>query len=602
MRIGGKRNVREDLKVQDSAVIARRSLMKGAAALAGAAAASVLQPVASGAEPRAVAPAMPGFCNTIIVGSNENAIVETTAGKVRGFTRNGINTFLGIPYAGSTAGKARFDAPTKPVPWTGLRSSMQYGFVSPQEPRAGWADDEVAWMFDWDDGRPGEDCLRVNIWSPGLNDGRKRPVMVWLHGGGFSAGSGQELKSYYGENLSRRGDVVVVSLNHRLGVLGYLNLAEAGGSSYANSGNAGMLDIVAALEWVRDNIANFGGDPGNVTVFGQSGGGGKVTALMAMPRAAGLFHRAIVESGSMLRMPAPDTTAKLAGAVLKELEITKANLDRLHWLPVERIVSAGVAAAKAVFPATEPSYSKPFDFERHAELKPWAPTVDGGILPESPFVNGAPAVSAKVPLLVGSTRMEAGVGWDWPDFEDFTMSDLTGAMTKAHGKEMGARVLAAFRRAHPEAKPCDLFALWQSSGSRRAVLRQASAKAAQGGAPAYVYLFAWNTPILDGRIRSYHCAELPFVFDNTDRCDAATGGGPAARALAAKVSEAWIRFARTGNPNHDGLPEWPVFSAGNGATMVFDNTCSVAYNADREELNALAEASNDSTSRSLAKT
>ena len=536
-----------------------------------------------------------------VIASSAVAVTETSSGRVRGFVRRGVCTFRGIPYGAATGAERRFMPPAGTAPWKDVRSSLTYGYVSPQEPRTIWSLDELAFVYQWTDGFQDEDCLRVNVWTQGL-DRRRRPVMVWLHGGGFATGSGNEMNAYDGENLARRGDVVVVSLNHRVGAVGFLNLASVGGAKYAASANVGMLDIVAALEWVRDNIANFGGDPGNVTVFGQSGGGGKVTALMAMPRAAGLFHRAIVESGSMLRMPAPDTTAKLAGAVLKELEITKANLDRLHWLPVERIVSAGVAAAKAVFPATEPSYSKPFDFERHAELKPWAPTVDGGILPESPFVNGAPAVSAKVPLLVGSTRMEAGVGWDWPDFEDFTMSDLTGAMTKAHGKEMGARVLAAFRRAHPEAKPCDLFALWQSSGSRRAVLRQASAKAAQGGAPAYVYLFAWNTPILDGRIRSYHCAELPFVFDNTDRCDAATGGGPAARALAAKVSEAWIRFARTGNPNHDGLPEWPVFSAGNGATMVFDNTCSVAYNADREELNALAEASNDSTSRSLAKT
>lgn len=257
MRIRSERNDREEPGSIDPLTIRRRSLIKGAAALAGAAAASVLQPVSGAADPPRTQPSTAGACNTLIAASNENAIVETSAGKVRGFTRNGINTFLGIPYAGSTDGKARFQAPTKPVPWTGLRSSMQYGFVSPQEPRAGWADDEVAWMFDWDDGRPGEDCLRVNIWTPEANASKKRPVMVWLHGGGFSAGSGQELKSYYGENLSRRGDVVVVSLNHRLGVLGYLNLAEIGGAAYADSANAGMLDIVAALEWVRDNIANF---------------------------------------------------------------------------------------------------------------------------------------------------------------------------------------------------------------------------------------------------------------------------------------------------------------------------------------------------------
>jgi para-nitrobenzyl esterase len=410
--------------------------------------------------------------------------------------------------------------------------------------------------------------------------------MVWLHGGGVSTGSGHEKRVYDGENRARRGDVVVVSLNHRVGAAGFLNLASIGGEKYAASANVGLLDIIAALEWVRDNIANFGGDPGNVTVFGQSGGGGKITALMAMPRAAGLFHRAIVQSGSMLRMPGPEATAKLAAAVLKELGITKANLDQLHTIPVARIVAAGVTAADAVFPT--PDNSKPFDFERHAELRAWAPTVDGDILPESPFCNGAPAVSAKVPLLVGSTRTESGVGWDWPEFEDFTIGELTDWMTKAHGGEKGARVLEAFRRGHRDAKPCDLFALWRSSGFRRAALRQASVKTAQGAAPVYVYLFAWNTPILDGRVRSYHCADLPFVFDNTDRCDAATGGGPAAHALAAKVSEAWIRFARTGDPNHQGLPKWPAFTSRTHPTMIFDNTCAVAYDADREELGVLA--------------
>jgi para-nitrobenzyl esterase len=520
-----------------------------------------------------------------LIASSSAAVTETACGKVRGFVRRGVYTFRGIPYGASTGGERRFMPPAKPAPWKGVRSSLTYGYVSPQEPRTIWDRDEVAFVYQWDDGFQHEDCLRVNVWTQGLDRG-KRPVMVWLHGGGFSTGSGHEMKVYDGENLARRGDVVVVSLNHRVGAAGFLNLASVGGEKYAASANVGLLDIVAALEWVRDNIANFGGDPGNVTVFGQSGGGGKVTTLMAMPRAAGLFHKAIVQSGSMLRMPGPEATAKLAAAVLKELAIGKTNLGQLQTIPMQRVVAAGVAAVEAAFPARD--FSRPFEFERHAELKPWAPTVDGAILPESPFCNGAPAVSAKVPLLVGSTRTEFGVGWEWAEFEDFTAGEFAEAMTKAYGKDTGARVLDAFRRGHPGAKPGDLFALWHSSGVRRAALRQASVKAAQGGAPAYVYLFAWNTPVLDGRVRSYHCAELPFVFDNTDRCDAATGGGPAARALAAKVSDAWIRFARTGDPNHGGLPGWPAFGADGGGTMVFDDTCAVAYDADREELAALA--------------
>src|SRR5579862_5659815 len=320
--------------------IQRRDFLKGAAVLAGVSTAPPLLTAESARAATASPAATPGHCNTLIVASNENAIVETTAGKVRGFTRNGINTFLGIPYAASTAGKARYQPPAKLAPWSGLRSSMQYGFVSPQEPRAGWSNDEVAWMFDWDDGRPGEDCLRVNLWTPGVNDNKKRPVMVWLHGGGFSAGSGQELKSYDGENLSRRGDVVVLSLNHRLNALGFLDLSRFG-QRYQSSGNVGMLDIVAALEWVRDNIAGFGGDATRVTIFGQSGGGGKVGALMGMPSAGGLFHRAIVESGSMLRFATPERAQAVSDLVVAELALSAANIDQIHTLPYARSVEAG---------------------------------------------------------------------------------------------------------------------------------------------------------------------------------------------------------------------------------------------------------------------
>jgi para-nitrobenzyl esterase len=521
-----------------------------------------------------------------VVASKAVAVAETGAGKVRGFIRRGISTFRGIPYGASTAGERRFLPPAKPAPWKDIRSSLTYGYVSPQEPRPHWDKDEVAFVYQWDDGVQNEDCLRINVWTPGLDD-RKRAVMVWLHGGAFSTGSAHDMKTYDGENLARRGDVVVVSLNHRVGVAGFLNLASIGGEKYAASANVGMLDIVAALEWVRDNIRAFGGDPANVTLFGQSGGGGKVTALMAMPCAKGLFHKAIVQSGSMIYMPGPERTAELAAAVLKELGIAKGDLDRIHTVPIERVIAAGMAAAKAVYPPRDPG--KPFDFGRHAELAAWAPTVDGAILPESPFRDKAPAVSAHVPMIVGTTRTEFGIGYLWPDFEDYTLGELSQAIHKGYGKEKGDRVIEALRRGHPGAKPCDLFALWQSSGVRLAALRQATAKAAQRAAPVYAYVFAWNTPVLDGRIRSYHCAELPFVFDNTDRCDQATGGGPEARALAAKVSEAWIRFARTGNPNHSGLANWPAFTAAQGATMIFDRACGTVNHPDREELEVLAE-------------
>lgn len=544
----------------------RRDWMKGAAAAALAPSAPAL------AAPRLTEP----VCETTVA-TDANAVVETAAGKVRGFIRNGIYTFKGIPYAGSTAGAARFLPPAKVKPWTGVRSCMYYGPVCPQVERTGWANDEVAWLFNWDDGQPGEDCLRLNIWTPALKDNRKRPVMVWLHGGGFVAGSGQEHPGYNGENLSRRGDVVVVTINHRLGILGYLNLAELGGEKYIRSANAGMLDIVACLEWVRDNIANFGGDPGNVTIFGQSGGGAKVTALMAMPSAKGLFHRAIVQSGSSLRMARPENTAKLAAATLSELGVSASQTGRLHEIPVAQLIAAGAAALKKLTPPGPPSVRVPM-----ADRIGWAPTVDGEVLPHHPFDPAAPPESASVPLMVGTTLNEFTTALGNPEMESMTEEEMTKRLTTMYGDRAG-RIIEAYRKAHPRAKPLDIFSYISTAPVRQNAVTQAERKAAQGGAPAYLCLFAWQTPVLDGRPRAFHCAEIAFAFYNTDVSATMTGGGPEPRALAAKVSDAWINFARTGNPNHAGLPKWPAYAAGQGATMIFDKKCEVRNDPDREE-------------------
>jgi para-nitrobenzyl esterase len=560
--------------------VGRRSLLQGAVALAGS---SMLPALSSAADVKpAVAPLPPGTANTIILASDSNAIVETTAGKVRGFTRNGINTFLGIPYAGTTEGKARYQGPTKVTPWTGLRSSMQYGFVSPQEPRAGWGNDEVAWMFDWDDGRPGEDCLRVNIWTPGVNDSKKRPVMVWLHGGGFFAGSGQELKSYYGENLSRRGDVVVVSLNHRLGVLGYLDLSQVGGANYANSANAGMLDIVAALEWVRDNIANFGGDPANVMIFGQSGGGGKVNALMAMPAAKGLFHKAAVESGSLMNAAKPEDSAKLGAAVLQQLGLSASQVDQIQSVPVDRLIGAGRAAVASLAAPFQPG--RAFSLPRIG----WQPAVDGTNLPAQPWEPAAPAMSANVPLLVGTVLQEFSTA-----LYDIKLASLTAEELQARAKgiygDKSQGVIDVFHQAHPKAKPGELFSRIAAAPVRQSGITQAERKAAQGAAPAFNYWFVWQTPVLDRRPGAFHCSEIAFVFDNTDRCAPMTGGGPEPRALAAKVSDAWINFARRGNPNHSGLPHWPSFTADQCPTMIFDTECVMKNNPDTAERKVLTQ-------------
>ncbi|HEX5228609.1 MAG TPA: carboxylesterase family protein [Bryobacteraceae bacterium] len=356
----------------------RRVVFKTAAG--GAAAAALM----SGRSPLGAATA--GSSRDPIVASDSNAIVETTGGKVRGYTDGGICTFKGIPYAATTAGGARFLPPSKLSPWTGVRSSMQYGLVCPQAVRTGWSNDENAFLFEWDDGQPGEDCLRLNIWTPAL-DHRKRPVLFWLHGGGFAAGSGQELKSYEGKNMARRGDVVVVSINHRLNCLGYLNLAEFG-EKYASSANAGMLDVVAALEWTRDNIGEFGGDAGNVTVFGQSGGGAKVSLLMAMPAAKGLFHKAAVQSGSMLRAGSLENSAKLGAGVVAELGLNKSNVDEIQTVPYEKLLAAVGEAEGKLNGGRRPAFGAGFSL---------APVVDGKIFPAHPFDPAAPEISKPFP-------------------------------------------------------------------------------------------------------------------------------------------------------------------------------------------------------------
>jgi para-nitrobenzyl esterase len=577
-------------------LIDRRGWIKAAASLAGGSAVGAvaltqseeaLASVASPPPPSQTAAAK-SAASRIIIASDSNAIAETMAGKVRGFTRNGIHTFKGIPYGATTTGAARFMAPSKVTPWSGVRSSMQFGPTCPQVARPGWANDETAFMFEWEDGQPGEDLLRINVWTPALKDGKKRPVMVWLHGGGFSTGSGQELKSYDGERLSRRGDVVVVSLNHRLGPLGYLNLADFG-EPWASAANAGMLDLVVALEWVRDNVASFGGDAGNVTIFGQSGGGGKVGALMGMPSAKGLFHRAIIQSGSQLRQQTPDRSGRLAAAVVEELGLTRATLKQLQELPPEKIVAAGVAALKKVQPTpAAPGSGMGIN---------WGPTVDGSVLPAHSFDPAAPSYAAGVPLLVGSVLNEFTTSMGNPQLEAMTGDELKTRVSAQHG-DKADRIIEAYRHAHPTAKPFDLYSLINTGGGpRQNVVTQATRKAAQGGAPAFVYWFTWQTPVLDGRPRAFHCCELAFCFDNTDRCAAMTGGTADARALAAKTADAWIAFARKGDPNHAGLPKWPAFNADQQPTMILDNACVVKNNPDGVERGVIQSGSANSGGR-----
>jgi para-nitrobenzyl esterase len=561
--------------------IGRRSLFVPGAVLAGGAAAATLIDTGCGAKTEASS----GPSGPMIIASDGNAVVETTGGKVRGFTRNGIQTFKGVPYAATAEGSGRFVAPAKPKPWVGIRSSMYYGPTCPQAPRTGWLRDENAFLFQWDDGQPGEDCLRMNLWTPGL-DARKRPVMVWLHGGGWAAGSGQEQPAYNGENLSRRGEVVVVSLNHRLSILGYLNLA-AYGDKYADSTNAGVLDLVAALEWVRDNIIAFGGDPGNVTIFGQSGGGGKVSTLASMPMAKGLFHKAVVQSGSTLRLGDAEAAAKLAAAVVAELGLSKATIDKIQTVPCARLLEAGDVAIKNLQPNPPlggPGVPAP---RGAAQRLGFSPVVDGKYVTRHPFDPDAPGESANVPMLIGTVMNEQSPSMFDAALESMTEDQMKERAARRYGGQT-SMVVDAYRKAYPDVKPVELLSRMLSV--RTNAVMQAERKAAKGSAPAYMYLFSWQTPVLNARPRAFHCSEIPFVFHNTDVSAFATGGTAEARELGAKVSDAWINFARHGDPNHGGLPKWPAFSAETGPVMIFDKTCEVKNDPDRELRKVVAAA------------
>lgn len=504
-----------------------------------------------------------------IEASSQTAVTTTESGKVAGYVQSGLYIFKGVPYARAE----RFMPPQAPEKWEGIRSCRAFGPTCPQAVRGGWQSDEHSFAFDWDDGHPGEDCLRVNIWTPALADGAKRPVMVWLHGGGYAAGSGQELPSYDGANLARKGDVVVVTLNHRLNVLGFLDLSDCG-EEYTSSGNAGLLDLVAALQWVNRNIEAFGGDPSNVTIFGQSGGGGKVSTLMATPSAAGLFHKAIVQSGSMLRAMESKYSRRIGAEVLRQLGLTTAEAGKLKSIPYEQLLAAGEKAIASVKAEAEKEGISTFIFG-------WAPTVDGIVLPAQPFDPQAPEQSRDIPLMVGTTIHEFTMSTYVPYFRTITEEQAVEYLKTRYGDRTDEFV-AAMGKAYPGYQPKDLVDI--DVVCRPGAVEQARLKAAQQGAPVYMYLFGWESPVMDGMLRSTHCMEIPFVFDNTARHASMTGGGTEAQALADKMSSAWLNFARTGNPNVESLPAWEAYTPQSGATMYFDNECRVLHNHDKELL------------------
>ncbi|MBY0319263.1 MAG: carboxylesterase/lipase family protein [Reyranella sp.] len=511
---------------------------------------------------------MAGDVGTLI----QPPIVETASGRVRGAISDGVHVFKGIPYGASTGGSNRFMPPRKPEPWAGVREAVAYAGRSPQAPAAQQRP-ELATVWGSVDTLPvGEDCLTLHVWTPGLDNG-KRPVMVWLHGGAFSYGSANSPR-YDSTRLSRRNDVVVVAVNHRLNIFGHLDLSELGSERFAQSGNAGVLDLVAALEWVREHAHCFGGDPGNVTIFGQSGGGGKVSALLTMPRAKGLFHKAIIQSGASVRFAERERTTRLADAVLKHLGLRPDQLDALQALPLERLQEA-VVPAQATLPRPRQPLLDRYNF---------GPVIDGSVLPGQPFDPDAPALSDDIPLMIGGTKDEAAI-FLAPDDEVWNRLVTDAGLSERIAKVAGgaaADLVAYYKRHDPAASPSDrLITMLSMSNFHVRSMLLAERKAARGRAPVWMYSFDWETPAFGGKLKSSHSVEVPFVFDTLH----VIGEGhrtPGSQTLADRVSKTWATFARKGDPANDLLPAWPTYEAAGRSTMILDDECRVVSDPDGE--------------------
>ena len=512
----------------------------------------------------------------------DEPVVETSHGRIRGFRNDDVFTFRGVRYGAPTGGANRFLPPRKPAPWAGIHDATEYGYSSPQTNPGSTSSSAspLAAILDASNGfRPNpaesEDCLFLNVWTRSLSRNAKRPVMVWLHGGGYSSGSASILL-YDGTHIASRSDAVVVGVNHRLNVFGYTHFAEIGGKQYADSGNAGMLDIIQALQWVHQNIENFGGDPKRVMIYGESGGGGKVSFLLGSPPAQGLFQRAVIESGPGITMGDPDAATKVAEMLLAELGLNAARFNEIQNLPTGRILSAYFSLQRKL-PRGAPGSNRAF-----------GPILTPDVLPQHPFEPVASSYSADVPVMVGYNRTEA-TAFSIGDQALFNLDEngLHSRIAAMFGDD-SEKILHAYSK--PGATPSDTYfriATDQLMGYNTILL--AERKSLLNRAPAFLYRFDWQTPVLDGKLRSPHGLEMPFVFDNVDEAGIGlTGGGAAARKLATRVRSTWAAFAETGKPDAHGLPHWPPYNTDTRMTMLFNDRSRVVSDPDAEERKAMA--------------
>jgi para-nitrobenzyl esterase len=500
-----------------------------------------------------------GDCST-----PRSAVAKTQYGKVRGYVEDGVLTFKGVPYGANTGGENRWLPAKPPAPWEGEYTALTYGPNCPQRLHD-WSSEQT-FLQQWTDGWQSEDMLKVNIWTPSLTG--KRPVMFYIHGGGFTFGSAYELASQDGAQMARHQDVVSVTVNHRLNILGFLDLSEFGGPAYADSVNIGMTDLVAALRWVRDNIAGFGGDPGCVMIYGQSGGGSKVTTLLGMPSAEGLIHRASPQSGGGGNPPSGEQSREFARRVIAELGVRDiAALQKMEWARLNEIGNAVVAKMN---PPMGPGGPIPAPGTAPPRVG-WGPTVDGRIIPMRSFFESAPEISKNVPMLIGSVSEEGNSMRSRP-----TEPEWLAILAKTYGETKATALVAALKKAHPEKSIRTLSYMCGGGGlnslnMRNNVTRMATMKCSQKAAPVFTWYFTWQSPMLEDA-GAWHTAELAFCFDNTRRCMQGTGNTPEAQALAKKMATAWANFARTGNPSQPGL-QWTPFEPVRCPTMIFDNKC-----------------------------
>jgi len=484
-------------------------------------------------------------------------LVQTEQGVVQGYFDDRIYCFKGLPYGADTAGENRFRPPQPPPAWEGVREATRFGADAPQQNpdrRAARQEDAAVQTS----GVEGENCLVLNVWTPGLEPSERKPVMVWLHGGGFVSGSGSGT-IYNGRNLADRGDLVLVSINHRLGVLGYLNL-DGVVESEEPLVNLGMLDILGALEWVQRNIERFGGDPDQVTIFGESGGGRKVTSLLAMPSAQHLFHRGIIQSGPAVFMNDADASQEITAMFLKALGMDKPTLRELQQLPLDDLLRAQHAAVR------EAGRSRP------GIAQTLAAVVDGEILPHHPFDPDAPAISDDKPVIVGYNQTEATLfmGRD----EGLWNLDEDGLLERVERLvgEKAAAIIDQYREAYPDATCSDLLAFITTGNSRYPVdsITLAERKAARGAAPVWLYTLTFRSTARRGALRTPHALEIPFVFDGVEGSRAFVGEGDGPDQMAEQMSSTWIAFARNGDPNNGTIPRWEPYDGAKRSTMVFN--------------------------------